>query len=627
MNRRDLILSTVAVGLAGAGRALAQAPAGVQGSSAQAWVWDLAEQYPDQAAWDADLAWIEARLAALPALRGTAGRGGGELLTVLDAIRDLRGRAGHMARYAVLARNLAASSDAAAARLDAATALEHRVDLVLAPLIHDVATVERAKVAAWRAAEPRLEAHRLRLHRIFREARWTAPEGEEALLIQLDRWPRSSSVIYDALGQVDVKWPSISLADGTAVVADADAFNRLRRSPDAGARRAVARAHLGRLREFENVYGLLYGRRIEGDMIAARRRGYANLIDAAFDINEAIPPGAAAAMIQAAQAGRPLLARWAAAMAKLQSLPRVEFADVLARPLRYDRRVPIEEAAELCAAAFAPMGRAYVARMRERWRQRQLHLPPAPDKSSEVGVWWQVGGGHPLGMMTYNDDVLSAGMFCRVTGGMMWYGDIPPELAPDVREDDPAVQGNGHWYMSQFLFDDRFTPTVKEPAARAVLLNNQLALLYRNFYEPLMGAELELQVTAEVARGVTPSGGQISERYLALLRHYLDGVQVEEHFGGLWMLQGQGFYGEVLPGFAMAVSVGAALAEAVGRGDRRAILGIQATSAGDSQYSYDLLTQAGLDVADPAMHKAMLRRFERLLSEFEQLVANGLRAP
>jgi hypothetical protein len=272
------------------------------------------------------------------------------------------------------------------------------------------------------------------------------------------------------------------------------------------------------------------------------------------------------------------------------------------------------------------MGGPYLRRLQQRWGMAWLDLPPRPDKSPEVGVWWQVGGGHPLGMMTYRDDVSSAGVFCRLSALMMWYGDIPGDLAPDVREDDPPIHGNALWYMAQYLFDDQLLARTLEPRARGALLLQQLAGMFRNFHEEAIKAEIELYATREITQGRPPTGRQISERQLALLRSYLPGVRVEPAWGGYWMTSGQTFYGETDPVFAMAASAGAALAEKVTRGDRRAIDGLQRTCAGDSQFSYDLLLGCGVDLADPVMHRALARRFESRLAELEALVAGGMRA-
>src|SRR5205823_926176 len=246
----------------------------------------LATLYPDEASWNADRARVLGGIAAAPKLVGRAGRSAQALADVLDAVHELRGRAGKMARFAVLENELDPTSPDHRARYDAATALEGRVEEAVAFLARDVRTIGATRLARWQVAEPRLAPHRWRLHQL--QSQTSLPEMEK-LLASFARWPQTTGDAAEQLLEADLGWNRIALSEIDGAVVDRQNFELLRRDPNAGIRHAATQAYFGRLRVFEPLFGLLATRRIEADLAVARFRGAAYFIDGELARNDHLP--------------------------------------------------------------------------------------------------------------------------------------------------------------------------------------------------------------------------------------------------------------------------------------------------------------------------------------------------
>jgi oligoendopeptidase F len=144
-------------------------PAVIYGADSRASVrsWDLDAQYPNESAWEKARHSVEISLGDVARWSNRTIRGPGELADLMDAVALVRGRAGQMARFALLKSSMDARSDKARARYSAATTLEARVDAATSWVDAAVRRLGERRLQAWTAADGRLRAHRWRIATIF----------------------------------------------------------------------------------------------------------------------------------------------------------------------------------------------------------------------------------------------------------------------------------------------------------------------------------------------------------------------------------------------------------------------------------------------------------------------------
>jgi len=619
--RKALLLAVASATIASAPVAMAQ----TFSPDVRTYVWDLDQQYPTDSAWAAELERARRAIAGISTMRGRAGRGPAHLADVLDAVSRVRGIAGKMATIGLLQSEIDTSSDRALARRDAATGLEVDAEAAVAWLDAEVRAIGHDRIRQWLASEPRLERHKRRLHRIFYDAQFLPPDGSETALAAMERWPRSMADAVTALTESELGWPTIEEA-GRLVRIDPDAYNRLRRSPDKQVRDAANAAFLAKLRDLEEPLGLLLARRVEGDLAIAKPRNLNHTIDAAMLLRDAVPAQSWRTMLEVARSSRPAMIRAAQLLKRVHRTENFVFGDFYARHVAPPRQILVPEAINIAAAAFAPLGEEYRRDLLDRLSKPWMHLPPGPNKSGTVGVFWQVGGGHPYSLITYTNDHIGSLRFAQAAMLMMWLADIPSIHTPDRREEDPPIHANAVWYVGRMLHDDELLKRTTDRDQRIAMLVDHLYFLWGNYFQNAATAQLERDIADGQTRGNPLTGAQMSARHLQHLRsfygHDAGGAQIPDIYATQWMTHWPLFYSHTQIVWTIAIAEAALWAERIKVGDPQAIEGMRLTITPEgSQYSGDLMRAIGIDPGGREMHEALIRRFNATLDRLENELA------
>jgi oligoendopeptidase F len=614
MRRATLAALFLSAPGASAGSTCFESKAALAAPSSVGCVWDLDTVYPDEISWRADRGRVLEGIAAAAGLRGQTRRSARELARVLDVVHELRGRAGKMARFAVLQSALDAGSAVNRARLEEATALEARVEQTVSFLAGEVAALGRARIAAWEAREPRLFPHRLRLDQILVQSAHSASPPIEALLSADARIALLPDDTADSLMEADLGWTAIRAGEPPV---DPGRFDGLRRSPDGAVRKDASAAFFARLRAFEATFGLLAARRIESDLAVARARAFANGIDAQLARSDDVPPGLLPRIIEAQHAHADIGRRFAALLKRIRGEAALSYGDLRFLPVPFERRITVSESREIILGAVAPLGAEYAARMRQRLDQPWMHLAPAPHKSGNVGVWWAVGGGHPYALLTYTDDLASSRLFAGGAMLMMDYADLPAGFTPDLRSEDQPIHGNTIWSTARLLHDDHLLSKISDRRERIALLVDHLRFLWRAFQANLLLVEVEHKIAERIKAAQPVTGEGISALFLEQAKAMVGNVAIEPLE---WIIHPNGgLFARNHPVFVLSAAAAAALAERVAAGDARAIAGLGAgLSQAKSLFSYKLLKAMNVDLLDSWVQEAVFRRMSARLDLLEK---------
>src|SRR5450755_4381843 len=180
-------------------------------------MWDLASQYPTPEAWDRAFDEMRARLSKLAKHRGGPIADATQLADLLDEARYLRGRAGNMARYALLTSSLDTTDSAAKAQFNSASGLEAAVEGGVSWLDSAVADLGASKIRAWQSSESRLRLHAWQLATILSQVNNRYARGTEAAYAALERQASTPAVVYEDLMQSDLGWPTLTDKTGKVV--------------------------------------------------------------------------------------------------------------------------------------------------------------------------------------------------------------------------------------------------------------------------------------------------------------------------------------------------------------------------------------------------------------------------
>jgi oligoendopeptidase F len=581
------------------------------------YVANLSSFYADYKAWDAERTRILQSIETIGRLKGTGSRNEQALADELDAIFDLRSRAAKMALYGQVASDLDTRSESAQTQGTVGRQLEAQVEAAVAFLPEDVRAIDQSALTRWLKEEPRLRRHRTRIARIVQEAPHALPAEEASMLASMAGWAEVSENAYWALMDSDLAWPKLQTTDGKTVEVNRYTY----RTNFEGADKARAtKALLDRLHSLRNAFGVLYTNRVEADLTAARYRKFSNGADGMWFLRDALPEGSLRIMADVARANLPALHRYMNLRAHALGLNRIDYGDLYIPPPAVDRQFPIAEVMRAAIEVAAPMGTAFQDHLRQRMEAGWMNLPPWPQKRGTYGIYPSIGGSNPYFIMSYRDDFASARIFAGSVIRMTAKADYPQDSLPDTR-DDPAIFGNAGLEAAQTLYDDYLVDHAANQQEKIAYLLNSLDSQLRGFFRWVLFSELDAKVEQLISGGKTPNGTQISQMYLDLLHDYYGKgtVTVDDSFAGEWMiLSSVPFESYEHQGWPPASAAAACITEGLHAGNKNARLAVDGVYGTlESDRSYYLLRQVGIDMATRAPYEMLFRRLNRQLDQLE----------
>ncbi|HKC10741.1 MAG TPA: hypothetical protein VKI41_01650 [Vicinamibacteria bacterium] len=586
-------------------------------------VWDLSSLYPNEAAWTAERTAILEKVESIGRRNENGTPTAEALADVLDEVSDLRSRAAKMAVYGVLVSSVDTHSVAARRQYDVGAQLEAQVEGAVAFLPTEIQGVPQGRLLKWLNEEPRLARHRARIMRVLREAPHTLPAEQQAIVKTMAEWPRLAGDVFWAIHGSDIGWPTLKKEDGGELSLNIHSYRPL----EGVERSRASDLFLKRLRSLQGVFGLLYARRIEADLTVARLRGFQNGVDALWFLNDGMPEQSHRTMIQVTRDSLPVLRRYVALRGRALGLERMGYADLYTPPGGIRRGFSVGDALNIAEEASAPLGTAYQARLRERLRAKWMHLPAWPQKQGSLEVYPPIGGANPYLIMSYRPGFRSSQYLAGGITLMMAFADVPRDRVPDTR-DDPGIYTNAVLHAGCLLHDDYLEARSTDRSEHIAYLIHALDLLWTRYFRWVLVAELDAWVEQRVGAGKTPSGPEISDMYLRLLREYYgqkEGVVAEDDiYAAEWMTFPIQFFSYEHQAWPPAMAAAVQIAEGLrahADAARRAV--DEALYRGGSDRSYLMLKEVGIDLASSKPYEEVIHRMTRQLDGLETLLADG----
>jgi oligoendopeptidase F len=587
------------------------------------YVWDLSPLYGSQAAWQAERNLILTKIATFASWKGKVGNDAQSLAQAMDDAADLRRRAAKMAVYGILVSMEDIHSENAQSEHNVGIMLETQVEGAVSFVDDEVRNLGQLQLDQYMRGEPRLEAHRRRIHQIMHDAPHRLSSDAQSVLNSLGGWPQVSWDTYWALTESDLGWQDIQGPEGEHILANRSSYLRLRGSPNQKLRRAVESAYLDRLKSLEIPFGILLTRRVEADLTIAEKQRFRDGMEAQL-FREGMPAEAQGVMVQVAHDNLATLLRYMELRRRALGLPQFSYADVYVDPPGNARRFSVPESMDSFVASAAPLGSEFQTRMRGLLAAPWVHLPPWPNKRDEYGLWYPAGGVGPFGFMKYDGTFNSSNLLAGLAQLMVTYKSIPAEHPPDTRN-DPGIYSNAILYAGMILQADYLTDHAADPQQRSIYLILALDRMAQTMFRHPMTVEFESAIQEQILKGAPPSGEQLSALYLALLKQYFgggkSGMTIDDSFGTEWMSVRLPFGSFETINWPLAMASACTLVERVRAGDPAARKGFDGVlGRGESDLSYDLLKQAGVDLATPEPYNAAIRRMNKLLDQLQGLL-------
>ncbi|MFW6088662.1 MAG: oligoendopeptidase F [Gemmatimonadota bacterium] len=604
------------------------APPG-EAATDEALVWRLEDIYESREDWESELAEI---------VRGIEG-----LADHADRLTESPSalRAGLDLYHDTLRRLYAASSYASMRyhedmRVGETAEMEARANLLATRLSEAASFIEPAILAAdrttierWATEEPGLADYRHTLDDILRRAEHTLGPREEAIIAATGLLSDAPETVYAMFANADAPWPTVELADGTAVRLDQSAFAKHRESGDRDDRRLVFERFFEVWNDYARTCGATLFAQVKKDMFYAKVRRYPSSLARSLDANR-IPEAVYRQLIASARDHLPVLHRYFHIRRRLLGLDELRYFDIYPPLVEADLSYTIDEARRLVVASAAPLGTDYVETLAHGLDARWMDVEPRPGKRSGAYMNGHVYDVHPYVLMNFQGTYDSVSTLAHEWGHAM-HSHLSNRAQPFADSQYSIFTAEVASTFNEALLMDRMLAEAGGPHERLFFLGRELETLRGTFFRQTMFAEFELRIHETVEGGDSLSADRFTKIYGELQRAYHGHdqgiVTVDDAYTVEWAYIPHFYYNFYVYQYATSVAASSLLVERVRQKEDGAVDDyLSLLASGGSEYPYEQLVEAGVDLATPEPYEALMRRMVGVMDEIEAIVEDGVTA-
>jgi oligoendopeptidase F len=587
--------------------------------------WNLADLYPSDEAWRAAKDKLTAEMPRVTAFKGTLGSSAAKLADALDAANAINKELQRVYVYT----SLLSDQDT---RVSKYQGLQQEMQQVAAGFGEQVAFIEpeilkidKAKLDAWTAQEPRLKTYQHYLDDIQRRRPHTLSDAEEKLLAASSVVTSAPSSTYSILSNADFPYPTVTLSDGKSVKLDSSSFSLYRGVPNREDRKKVMDTFFNALGAYKGTFGSTLNGQVQANEFYAHARQYKTAMESALD-GPNIPTSVYKSLVDGVNQGLPTFHRYLQLRKKMMGLADLQYYDLYA-PLvaTADLTYTPEESEKNVLAALAPLGPDYVAAVRRAFNERWIDLMPFEGKRSGAysnGAAYDV---HPYMLINFNGKYADMSTVAHELGHTM-QSYLSNKTQPFHMANYPTFVAEVASTFNEALLIDHMLKTIKDNDTRLSLLGSYLENIKGTVFRQTQFAEFELRMHELAEKGAPITGEALDTLYLEITRKYYGHDKkvcgVPEYVAHEWAFIPHFYYNFYVFQYATSFTASEALAGKVLAGDAAATKRYLAfLSAGGSKYPIELLKDAGVDMTTSEPLQLTLKKMNAVMDEMEKILA------
>jgi oligoendopeptidase F len=593
-------------------------------------IWDLGDLYPSVEAWESAYRATVADVDALAGLKGQLGDSAAAMREGLVAISNANRAANRLQTYASLLADQDLRVSANTERQQRSQALFTRLGERTAWVAPELLAVGPERIKGYLAADAVLrQRFDYYLGNVLRGAPHTLGLEAEQVLAAAGDLQSQPAALQRQLANAEFAAPTIKLADGSSVTLDTAAYSKYRYSASRDERKQVFDAYWGAWQKVNGTAGAMLTTQVMSDEFTAKARHFDTALQAA-QFPDNMPEAVYRTLIAETHAGLPALHRYYRMRARIMGISdTLRYYDgypplvVPAQPPHYD----VADAERITLAALAPMGEEYLAALRHGFAGRWMHVAPAPGKYFGAYMNGSAYDVHPYLLFNHNDDFESLSTFAHEWGHAV-HTQLAVKAQPYDKANYSTFIAESASIGNEMLLVDYLIANARTREEKLFFIGQGIEAIRAKFYRQAMFAEFELAIHEELEHGRALSGPRMSEIYCGLLRQYSGeaegAMKIDEPYCTEWAFVPHFYMDFYVYQYATSIAGAAGFTDAIikeGAPARERFLKL--LKAGGSDYPYELYKRAGIDMASPAPYRALVARMNRLLDEFEALLAEA----
>ena len=580
--------------------------------------WDLSTIFASLADWESAFARATSYPARLSTYKGRVRRSGRLLLEYMRLSEEAYQLLNKLYYYA----SMRSDEDTA---VSANKALQERClklwsDTAAAASFYtpEVLSIKPERLAKFIASTPGLQMYQHDFDEINRSRPHVRSAEIQQLLATAAMVNQGPQNIYGSLTNADLQLPMITDDTGEQVRLTEDNYGLFLDSKNRDVRRAAFEAMFSTYRGLRNSVSAMYSAQVNVDIFGARAAKHEGcLAQALHSIN--VPTSVYDSLVETVHANLPLLHRYLELRKRILGVDELHMYDLYVPLLGdVDDKIAYSDAQETVLAALAPLGDEYVDALRAGFKVRWVDVMPNKGKASGAysgGCF----GTNPFILLNWQGNIDSMFTLAHEAGHSMH--------SFFSRSHQPFTYSNYTMFVAEVasttneaLLAHYLLSKTTDPKMRLYIINSQLEGIRTTLVRQTLFAEFEREAHARAEAGEPLTPDLLCSIHKALNeKYYGASVKVDDLIDIEWARIPHFYNSFYVYQYATGISTATALARQIlTEGTPAVERYLTFLKGGSSDFSINLLRNAGVDLSTPAPIQAAFDAFAEYLALFEK---------
>ncbi|MGI6344554.1 MAG: oligoendopeptidase F [Bacillota bacterium] len=559
--------------------------------------WNLADIFPSQEAWEAELAALPELIKSVTQYRGRLGESAQTLLQCLQAQEALTLRSSKVFSYASLNVSNDGTDPSRQAMAGRAGALGTQMRASLSFIQSEVLSLPESTLRRFLEEEPKLEPYRITLEKLLRRKAHLLHPETEMVLASLGEVLGAPGAVYERSRTADMSFDPVEDSQGNRLPMS---FGRYGNSPDIVLRRNAHAEFTRALKRYQHTYATTWGTEVKKNVVMARLRGYESAIHMLLDQQEVTVDIYNNLHDVILTELAPHMQRYTRLRQEILGMDKVLYCDLEA-PLDpdYSPETTYEEAADIIRRGLAVLGPEYSEiidqGLSNRWVDR------ADNIGKRTGAFCSsVYGVHPYISMTWtgsmrNTLTLAHELGHAGQGVLSQRYQRPANTRPTMFFIEAPSTAN------EILVADYILSQSTDVRMRRWVIMQMLTTYHHNFIRHLIEGELQRRAYALAEQGQPITATVLNRLQGDILAEFWgDTLELDDGARLVWMRQSHYYRGLYPYSYSAGLTIGTRVARAIREeGAPAAERWINVLKAGGTKSPLELAQMAGVDMTKP----------------------------
>lgn len=592
-------------------------------SSKEPVTWDLSDLYLDIESWNRSRSQISSKFSKIKDCEGKLGESSALLTVCLDLINDTYKDLLKNYTYSFLAKDTDLGNSNFRERSSLSQALFVNFGEATSFLNPEIVSIGKTKLNEYIANDEGLKNHDFYIQNTLRQSNFILSPKEEAIIASMRDTMSTPSSAYEVLTNAEIPWPEVTLSNGKTVKLNPSGYGTYRRSIERNDRMLVFDKFWGTFQNYKQTLAITLQGQVKNDVAMAKIKGYNSSLDQAL-AEENIPIKVYETLVSSVNKGLPSLHRLIKLRQRMLGLETSEYYDIYPSVVSIDKKYSLEDAKQLTLEALKPLGKSYIDTLSNSLNKNWMHVYPAPGKRSGAYVMGAAYDVHPYVLLNFDNTLESVSTFIHEWGHAMH-----TLLANDAQSFEKADYSTFIAEIAstanEILLFDHLRKNSKNDQQKLYFLFKELSQIRGTFFRQTQFAEFELAIHKLIEKGEALSADKLDRIYGDILKQYYghnEGIMnIKDIYTVEWAYIPHFYRNFYVYQYATSISAAYFLTDKIlkkEKGSKETLIKI--LKAGGSNYPFDILLNAGVDMSSEAVYSSIISRMEQLMDEVELIL-------